>query len=142
MPVTTYAFSEPDIVPDGHGLHRIVFVVPEGMNEADNDLLRRIAAALKADPEKDILSLVHTADRPVVIPSLAHVATDLVLSFGVPPEAFGWHLDLAGQGMCALDRTTFILTLSPRSLQADAQAKKNLWSAMQDYLDHANAARR
>ncbi len=140
MPVTTYAFSEPDTVPGGDSLCRIVFVVPDGLNEADSELLRRIASALKADHEKDILHLVNTTDHLAAIPSSVRSAADLVVSFGVPPELFGWHLDIAGQGMCALDRTTFILTLSPRSLQADAQAKKNLWAAMQDFLDRSAAS--
>jgi hypothetical protein len=142
MPVTTYAFSEPETVPGGDGRHRIVFVVPEGLNDADNDLLRRIATALKADPEQDILFLLSTVDQPAVIPTSARFTTDLVISFGIPPESFGWHLDLAGQGMCVLDRTSLILTRSPRSLQTDAQAKKNLWAAMQDFLDRSDASPR
>jgi hypothetical protein len=142
MPVTTYAFSEPETIPVGDGPHRIVFVVPEGLNDADNDLLRRIASALKADPDQDILYQVHSAERPASIPSSARSAADLVVSFGVAPESFGWHLDLAGPGMCTLDRASFILTVSPRSLQADAQAKKNLWAAMQDFLDRSDEARR
>ena len=138
MPVTLYAFPEPATLPSADRLHRIVFVVPDGLNEADTDLLRRIATALKADPETDILYLANAADQPPVLPTSAGSATDLVVSFGVPPDVFGWQLDLAGQGMCSLDRTTVILTLSPRSLQADAQAKKNLWAAMQDHLDRTS----
>lgn len=137
MAFTTFAFPDFPARQTGAGPGTIVFVLPATPDEETNTLLERIAGALGASLQDTVRCLVRQPGCEVSLPSFPARSRSLVISFGLPPETFGWWLETGPQDLVALEGVTLVRTLPPDRLQSDTNAKKVLWAHMQAYLESA-----
>jgi len=141
MAFTTFAFPDFPDHQTGAEPGFIAFILPAAPDETANTLLERIAGALGASLRDTVRCLVRQPGEEVSLPSFPARSRSLVISFGLPPETFGWWLDTAPEDLVSLEGVTLIRTLSPDRLQADTNAKKVLWAHMQAYLESAGTAK-
>ena len=106
----------------------------EKISDENEELLRKICLALKADFDSDVsIYQVTNNEQPSVLPS--HQQTRLIVSFGVPPSSLGLWIDLNSPGIRFLESFVFILTTGIDELSMSPQAKKQLWGFMQSFLE-------
>jgi len=111
-------------------------IVTKGMlSVEDEDLLRKICAALKADFETNVLLIsIPENDDPAPV-QIHHTSTKLILSFGEPPSSLGIWIDIPSTGIRFMESFTIILTAPLHELSKSPNAKKQLWSFMQSFLE-------
>lgn len=137
LPYTIYQVPESvknDVDPARQWLWMLLH---QPLNDAEKDLVLKIAAALKADYAHDVYTIICETGQPLSLPSVSGSWPKIMLSFGVPPSNVGLWIDLHKPGMITLEHTTFILTLPVNVLAGNAAAKKELWRHMQLYLETA-----
>lgn len=135
MTFTAFAFPEPPDRQTGASDRRLVFILPSPPDDPVNTLLDRIAGALNASLQDSVHCIVQEPGQAVALPSFPAGSQALVISFGVPPEVFGWWLEAGSQDLVRLEGVTLIRTLAPGPLATDTTAKKVLWAHMQAYLE-------
>jgi hypothetical protein len=137
LPFTTYIIPESDKNKTVENKNWLWLVLSQPLSAENTDLLQKISAALKADFAKDVHSLEMVKDTQLSISEITNPEIRLMISFGVPPSALGLWIDLPGSGIRILESFTFIQTLSLEALATNANAKKDLWKAMQIFMDHS-----
>ena len=111
-------------------------IVTKGMlSVEDEDLLRKICAALKADFETNVLLISMPENDDPVPPPIHHTTTKLILSFGVHPSSLGIWIDIQSAGIRFMESFAFILTGPLHELSKSPNAKKQLWSFMQSFME-------
>lgn len=98
-------------------------------------MLGKMAAALKANMETDVFWMPLAGHEAI---SLAEIPTSdlrLIISFGIDPSQFGCWIDLSTPGLRVMENFCLILTLPLSQLATHTTAKKELWHAMQTYLE-------
>jgi|SRR5688500_13066966 len=111
-------------------------IVTKGMlSVEDEDLLRKICAALKADFETNVLLISIPENDDTAPLQIQHTSTKLILSFGVHPSSLGIWIDIPSTGIRFMESFTFILTAPLHELSKSPNAKKQLWSFMQSFLE-------
>ncbi len=133
LPFTTY--SIPESVKNGIQKNEkwLCMIVEQPLSEADKDLLRKISSALKADFDTDVYCFHCDSSDKNSLPDAAISGMKLFISFGVSPSMLGVWIDLPSPGIRFLESCAFIRTVAIKVLSESAPAKKDLWSAMQDY---------
>lgn len=139
LPFTSYS------IPEGH-LQRLPesgqwlwLVLPEAPSSADTSMLSKMTGALKADMERDTFTWIVSPGEMVSISDLSKYQVRLMISFGVEPSQLGIWIDLPKPGLRVLEKFNFILTLPFAQLSVNPVAKKELWNAMQTYMElHAH----
>ena len=135
LPYTTYHIPETINNQTAQTPNWLWMVVPTEVSSENQELLTKISAALKADFNQDVFFLKPDEHG---LKSLGDIPGDkpkLIISFGTLPEKIGLWIDLAKPGICVMEQFTFILTLTPEALNANSNAKKELWHWMQSYLE-------
>jgi len=135
LPYTTYTIPErsTDKTPAaGHWLH---FVADQAFSTAELDLVKKIAAALKADFNQDTFSIISSQQGDRHIQEVTSATTKLIISFGILPDQMGLWIDLESPGIRYLESFTFILTLPIDALENNSAAKKELWKYMQMFME-------
>ena len=135
LPYTTYHIPESPNHQTGKEGKWLQMVVPAPVSGESLELLKKIASALKADFDHDVIVLEPDNEFQFSLRHMPINQAGLVISFGVSPDLIGIWIDLAKPGMCKLEKFTIILTLPPDSLSNHANAKKELWRCMQVYLE-------
>ncbi len=135
LPFTTYNIpetSEKETPPSSKWLW---IVVSDPLSPDDEDLLRKICTALKADFNEDVH--VYQADQflNISFSSLTYEELKLIISFGVPPSDLGIWIDITMGRVRFLEAYAFILTPSLEELSKSPVAKKQLWSSMLLFLE-------
>lgn len=137
LPFTTYHIPEAtknQTPPLGKWLF---FFHNETLTPEKNDLLGKIAAALKADSDAHVL--IQAVPGPATFHDIVTASHALVISFGVPLPQLGLHIDLRNEGLRLMEKHAIILTHSLDALEKQAAHKKSLWRDMQLYLStHTN----
>lgn len=108
-------------------------VVDQSLSDTDTDLLHKISTALKADFNTDVYCIHHDVSDENSLLGIDLSGLNLIISFGVPPSVLGIWIDLPTPGLRTLESLTFIRTVPIKLLSGSAPAKKELWSAMQEY---------
>lgn len=132
---TTYSIPEgpkSKTATTGKWLWFIVDTLPVA---SDADLLHKISAALKADFMEDTFCLPVDSGTVIPLTQISESSPKIIISFGIPPKDLGIWIDLPGPGMRALESFTFILTLPLDALSKSANAKKELWKSMLNFMD-------
>jgi hypothetical protein len=135
LPYTTYQIPETSdnkTIISGKWLWMIV---RQPLSPQEEDLLLKIAAALKADFVKDVVCLPQDAPEAVALPSSGTTEPRLIISFGTLPADLGIWIDLSRPGICLLESMTFILTIPIDKLATNTGAKKELWTCMQTFME-------
>jgi hypothetical protein len=135
LPYTTYHIPEMKNHQTGQHGQWLWMIVPDLISDADQELLPKISAALKADYSTEVFFIKQVKGENFSLTAIADFNPKLVISFGSAPDQIGLWIDMAKPGMCILERFTFILTLTPEALSSNAAAKKELWRHMQSYLE-------
>ena len=137
LPYTTYQIPENGKTETAAGSPWLWMLFSKPLNEAEKDFVLKISAALKAEFNQDVYSMICNPDQPISVPSGPGSKPKLILSFGVSPNTIGVWIDLFKPGMISLEHMTFILTLPADILAGNAVAKKELWRHMQLYMETA-----
>lgn len=116
----------------------LCLLIPERLSPQEESLLTKIIAALNADTEIDV-ELININDAQLPSVSISHVDTKLVISFGFDPAVIGLWIDLPSPGIRVLETMSFIRTLTLEELNRSPLGKKQLWSAIQLYLESARS---
>ena len=106
-------------------------IIDQPLTDSDKELLHKISSALKADFNTDVLCIHY--DDSDNLPDINLSGLKLIISFGVSPSSAGIWIDLPSPGMRFLESCVFIRTVTLKMLSGSAPAKKDLWSAMQEY---------
>ena len=132
LPFTTYHIPEAtknQTPPDGKWLF---FLHNEAITPEKNELLSKIAGALKADFDQQASVLLVT--EPVSFHALIPFSSALVICFGIPLSLIGLNIEMPESGLRLMEKHTCILTQSLSALEKNANYKKALWRDMQLYL--------
>jgi hypothetical protein len=97
--------------------------------------MQKISAALKADFKEDTLCYSFDSNTGIPLSDIHGSKPKLIISFGIPPASLGIWIDLQNQGMRVLESFSFILTLPLNALSTNANAKKELWKSMLNFMD-------
>jgi len=135
LPYTTYHIPETKNSQTAKSPKWLWMVVPADVSSENQELLTKISAALKADLEQDLFVIKPGEEGLMSLSEIPGDKPKLIISFGTLPEKIGLWIDLTKPGMCVMEQFTFILTLTPEALNANANAKKELWRWMQTYLE-------
>ena len=135
LPITTYNIPEPAIQNIQSDAQRISIIVEKPLSASDEDLVRKICAALKADFPAEVLliNVPENESYSLIDLNLSHIR--LIISFGVAPSRLGIWIDLNASGIRFLESYTFILTKPLADLANNPLAKKQLWSGMQLFME-------
>ena|SRR6188768_776711 len=138
LPFTTY--SIPESAKNGIPINEkwLCMITDQPPSPSDLDLLHKISSALKADFEKNVLCLQHDAEGKNPITAADLSGMKLIISYGVSPASFGIWIDLPAPGLRMLETCSIIRTVSLKTLADSGPAKKDLWSAMQNYTASTN----
>lgn len=133
LPFTTY--SIPESVKNGFPKNEkwLCMLVDQALSDTDKELLNKISSALKADFDTDVYCFHHDNSNKNSIPDKDLSGMKLIISFGVSPSVAGIWIDLPSPGLRILESCSIIRTVSLKILSGNAPAKKDLWSAMQEY---------
>jgi hypothetical protein len=135
LPYTTYHIPETAYNQTGQEGKWLQMVLPAPVDGVQLELLKKITVALKADFDREALVLYPDKDDQILLLPFPDRTYGLVISFGVTPDQFGVWIDLQKPGICRMEKFAVILTLSPEILTNQANAKKELWHCMQDFLE-------
>jgi hypothetical protein len=112
----------------------LLIVSLEKISNENEELLRKICSALKADFDKEVSFYLFTEnEQPSEIILQSHQS--LIMSFGVPPSSLGLWIDLNAPGIRYMESFAFILTTRIDELSKSPTAKKQLWGFMQSFLE-------
>lgn len=133
LPFTTY--SIPESVKNGFPKNEkwLWMLVDQALSDSDKELLNKISSALKADFDTDVYCFHHDTTNKNSIPDQDLSGVKLIISFGVSPSVAGIWIDLPSPGLRILESCSIIRTVTLKILAGSAPAKKDLWSAMQEY---------
>jgi hypothetical protein len=135
LPYTTYHIPETNNSQTAQTPKWLWMVVPTDVSSENQEFLTKISAALKADFNQDVFFIKPDEHGLKSLGDIPGEKPKLIISFGILPENIGLWIDLAKPGMRVMEQYTFILTLTPEALNANAIAKKELWRWMQTYLE-------
>jgi len=135
LPYTTYHIPETKNNQTAQSLKWLWMVVPTDVSSENQELLTKISAALKADFDQDVYFNKPGEEGFFLLGDMPGDQPKLIISFGILPDKIGLWIDLAKPGICVMEKFTFILTLTPEALNANANAKKELWRWMQTFLE-------
>lgn len=135
LPYTTYHIPETPDRQTGISGQWLWLIVRNPLSAAEEDLLQKIATALKADLSADVHRITFDPAAPVSLSTMSNQQPKLVVSFGVPPADLGLWIDMSRTGMCKLESLSFILTLPIDELAGNPTAKKALWNSMLTYME-------
>ena len=133
LPYTTYRI--PESVKNGFPKNEkwLWMLVDQALSDSDKELLNKISSALKADFDTDVYCFHHDTTNKNSIPDQDLSGVKLIISFGVSPSVAGIWIDLPSPGLRILESCSIIRTVTLKILAGSAPAKKDLWSAMQEY---------
>lgn len=135
LPFATYNIPEFTKLKTPDSLKWLVIVTREKILGENEELLRKICSALKADFERDV-SFFEPTDNEQSSDQLNHNdQVKLIMSFGVSPSTLGLWIDLNSSGIRFLESFTFILTIGIDELSKSPNTKKQLWGFMQSFLE-------
>jgi hypothetical protein len=132
LPFTTYHIPEATKNQTPLSGKWLFFLHNENLTPEKNELLSKIATALKAESNSQVTTL-HVPE-PISFHDFIPSGNSLVISFGVPLPLFGLHIDLQGEGLRLMENHAVILSYSLDALEKQATNKKSLWRDMQLYL--------
>jgi len=135
LPYTTYHIPETNNNQTAQSPKWLWMVVPTDVSSENQELLTKISAALKADFDQDVYFNKPVKEDFLSLGDIPGDQPKLIISFGTLPEKIGLWIDLAKPGICVMEKFTFSLTLTPEALNANANAKKELWRWMQTFLE-------
>lgn len=134
LPFTTYNIPESPEKETLISAKWLWIITGKPLLAPEEELLLKICSALKAD----FLVDVHVRElQSTDTISLSSLSEDirLIISFGVPPSALGIWIDLPNAGIRFMETYCFILTTPLSALNDSPVAKKQLWNAMQLFLE-------
>lgn len=133
LPFTTYSIPESvkNDIPQTEKW--LCMLVDQALSGTDKELLQKISSALKADFDQDVYCFVHDASDKNHYPRPDLSGVKLIISFDVAPSVLGIWIDLPVPGLRILETCSLIRTVPIKALSGNATAKKELWSAMQEY---------
>lgn len=135
LPFATYNIPEATKHKTPELTKWLLITARDKISGENEELLRKICLALKADFDKDVsFYQVTENDQPSDLLNHEH-QIKLIMSFGVLPSTFGLWIDLNAPGIRFLESFVFILTTSIDELSKSPNAKKQLWGFMQSYLE-------
>ncbi len=135
LPYTTYNIPEsPEKTPPVSDKW-LWIVTDQNCTDQDNELLEKIAAALNADFLQNAYCHQISSDQPLSLADIKGAKPRLIISFGVFPAALGLWVDLKKSGYLTMEGFTFILTSSLEKLAGSNSDKKELWQAMQLFME-------
>jgi hypothetical protein len=135
LPFTTYNIPENNIKETPSSPKWLWIITPHALSVPQEDLLKKIVIALKADFENDVFMQMIPEGTKFSLGSSTDSSPSLVVSFGVTPSSLGLWIDIPNKGIRFLENMTFILSPSLQELEQSPVSKKQLWSFMQDYLE-------
>ena len=138
LPFTTYSIPESGKSSTAKNEKWLCMLVDQPLSDPDKDLLNKISSALKADFDTEVYCFHHEASDKNSLPDADLAAMKLIISFGVSPSVAGIWIDLPSPGIRILESCTVIRTVTLKVLSGSAPAKKELWSAMQEYTGSLN----
>lgn len=133
LPFTTYSIPESGKNGIAKNEKWLCMIVDQVLSDTDKNLLDKISSALKADFDKDVYCFHHDTFDNNYTPATDLSGMKLIISFGVSPSEVGIWIDLPSPGLRILESCSFIRTVTLKVLSGSAPAKKDLWSAMQEY---------
>lgn len=115
--------------------HKWLWIVtgPEVL-PAQEDLLQKIISALKAG-SADVLMIPIGPNESLSMSAIHQSNPQLIISFGIQPSAIGLWIDVPAHGIRFLEKGVFIQSATLKELDNSPLAKKQLWSAMQLFLE-------
>ena len=113
----------------------LCIAVGKEISDAENVLLEKICTALKGDLSSDILKMIIPSGEEISLSQAISKSIKLIISFGVPASQLGLWIDIPAQGYRWLNELMFINTLPLDELEKSATAKKQLWLAMQLFME-------
>jgi hypothetical protein len=135
LPFTTYSIPHAAEGKTGLSGKWLWFIVDKPPLASDTDLMQKISAALKADFTDDTYCFTVDSGNEMPLSDISDSSPKIIISFGIPPSSLGIWIDLQNQGMRVLESYTFILTLPLNALSGNANAKKELWKSMLNFMD-------
>ena len=135
LPITTYNIPEPANSKIHAELQWLCVVLEKSLIPADEDLLKKICTALKADFQSEVVMINLQENESISVIDFNHSRIKLMISFGVMPARLGIWIDLAKPDIRFLESYTFILTKPLAELANNPAAKKQLWSGMQLFME-------
>lgn len=135
LPYTTYNIPESLDIKPPSGDQWLWIIIDNEPGDEEKTLLAKISNALNADFEQDTYCLQIASGDTKSLAAYDGPKPKLMISFGVAPAALGLWIDLPKTGLLTLERFSFILTASLVSLAKSSNAKKDLWIAMQRFME-------
>ena len=135
LPITTYNIPEPAISKIHTEAQWLCIVLEKPLSPPDEDLLKKICTALKADFQSEVVVINLQETESLSVIDFNHTNIKLMISFGVIPSRLGIWIDLATPDIRFLESYTFILTKPLAELANNPAAKKQLWSGMQLFME-------
>lgn len=135
LPITTYNIPEPANSKIHIDLQWLCIVLEKPLSPTDEDLLKKICTALKADFQSEVVLINMQENESLSAVDFKHTNIKLMISFGVMPSRLGMWIDLTKPDIRFLESYTFILTKPLAELANNPAAKKQLWSGMQLFME-------
>ncbi len=134
MSFTTYLIPEPAKKETAQSKKWLWIVTDHQVLPPHEELLHKICQALKANFSDDVYLIHCTPSEPIILSDLNTGNTSLILSFGLLPSTLGFWIDLQSPGIRFLESFCFVLSARLDELMNQSNAKKQLWTCMQSYL--------
>jgi hypothetical protein len=138
LPFTTYSIPESNKSGIPKNEKWLCLIVDQALSDTDKDLLFKISSALKADFDRDVFCFHDDPSDKNSSPGTDLSGMKLIISFGLSPSVAGIWIDLPSPGLRILESCSIIRTVPLKVLHGSAPAKKDLWSAMQEYTASQN----
>jgi|GEM_PF-1374146 len=135
LPFTTYTIPETAENKTAHSEKWLLILSDRAFSPAQQDLIQKIATAVKADFDRDTTCLSNIEGPKFSIQDISGSSCQLIISFGLSPAILGLWIDLQAPGIRFLESFSFILTLPISELEKNASAKKELWKNMQMFME-------
>lgn len=135
LPFTTYQIPETPNNKTANFEHWLWVICQNPLTTAESELLDKITSALHASLDQHVF-MITLAANTYTLSEVDGTKPKLVISFGIAPEKLGLWIDQEKPGLTRLESYYFIRTKSLDALAGSAAAKKELWAAMQEYLEH------
>ncbi|HUR31574.1 MAG TPA: hypothetical protein VMZ69_09075 [Saprospiraceae bacterium] len=136
LPITTYNIPEPATGKIQADTQWICIILEKPLTAPDEELLRKICSALKADFINDVLLINLAENESFSVIDFNQTNIKLMLSFGVLPSRLGIWIDIPSPDIRFLESYTFILTKPLAELANNPATKKQLWSGMQLFMEN------
>ena len=135
LPFTTYNIPEEAVQKTPHEGQWLCIALGKEISDAEKVLLEKICTALKSDLPSESLIMIIPPGKEISLSLATPNTIKLIISFGVPASQLGLWIDIPDQGYRRLNDLMFIYTLPLSDLEKSATAKKQLWSAMQLFME-------